>query len=263
MLCEIHLVSWLPYVTIPNLLWEYQALPAALSPLASGPVFSGDHILLPPPHTQSLNALPVCAAHRVEFRLKGWGGSPRLTATVAAGTRHLLDTAGNPTRSEPGQVLASSARASYNQGHNRYEVDMLGEVTIPFLVEAARIHEALQRGDTDPAALESIRKEPLPAVGWQLHLCLQQGADLAPSAPIDCDESKRFFGHRTSLGGGPENRIHGQITFRPFPSYAVYVALRQGDGPRHDLPVFYFNGFGRNIAAVHSQETSRVRTVSW
>jgi hypothetical protein len=255
MLFSVHVFAWLPYNRIANLAWGRSGREAAANS-AAGPYFEGDRYVVPPATLEGMRGRSVRAWQGLDIPVADWGQAPGMSGgAVYPAPLHVLQEDGaTRVQTETGVATRSAARVGYNPGADAYEVDLEGEATIPFLVEAA--------ADTPTApTAEGL----VPALGWKLHLAIGQGASAAAGADIGpgCDESTRFFAGAHGLGGKGRNRVHGHIDFRFFPSYAVYVALRRPKGGSYSAPAFFANGFGRKITGIYSWTRSPLRPLSW
>ncbi len=258
MVFGVYVFAWLPYASIPNLLWDVPAGAAPAATAAAGPLFAGDRFVVPPLALEGMRHRSVRAWQGVEIPVNEWG-QPAGTGggPVQACPLHVLHADG-ATRVQTADAIVtrSALRVGYNPVRDAYEVSLEGEATIPFLVEAAAAAESPQGGGPEG---------PVPAVGWQLHLAIGMGKSAADSARVGpgCDESGRFFAGVQTLGGEDRNHVHGHIAIRFFPSYVVYVSLRRPEGGTYSAPVFFANGFGRKITGILCWTPSPLRPLSW
>ncbi|HMC88399.1 MAG TPA: hypothetical protein VKI17_02580 [Gemmataceae bacterium] len=258
MLFEVHVCAWLPYTTMRNVSWD---LPEEKR-IGAGPHFLGDHLHTPPLSPEGMRGKRVRAWQYLKLPAHSWGSSLTLgQPDVVAGDMVILGEDGQRMQTAPGRATRSSARVGFIEALDAYEIDLAGEATIPFLVEAA-VALARCRGEHLPGMTDVPEPGASPALGWQLHVLIQKGTGPIP-VRAGMDESGQFFSGCTSLGGAAEGLVHGTIATRAFPSYVVYVTLTRPEGSRYSAPVFFANGFGRKISGIRAWQTSSLRPVTW
>lgn len=271
MLVEVDIFAWIPHPDVPN---PIAALPGGIGrwgPGACGPRFGGDDFIIPaitPVGPSGMITRSFRARQNVTFLAAPWGSvagfrtsgvipgiTTVLTATRAAGGKicHRLTAT----------VVHSAASARFDAGSAWYEVVMEGKAQdpIPGAVGAYAI------GTRTGAAAAAVT----PALAWDLRLRLSSGSTLGfwtaasyrADAPFSLDQSGSCPGTSPSFGGGTGSLLHGLVTVRRYPSYAVYVTMTSSAGVRRSEIVFFADASSRNLLEIAVAQDSELRRVTF
>ncbi len=268
---EIDVFAWIPMAEVPNPIYALPGGTGRWGPGACGPKFGGDNFVLPPATVAAFlgsGAYTFRARQNLTFDAKPWGKvSGMRTGGVVPGTTTVLTATraagGRVCHSMTAAVLHAAASVSFDASSDWYQVEMQGKAQDPIPAAVGK-HVAGSLGQAGGTALT-------PALAWDLQLRLSSTAVLGfwtkqryfADAPLGFDDSGSLSGTASTLGGGTAHLLHGIITVRRFPSYAVYVTLTSDAGTRSTEIVFFANSASRGLAEIAVPWDSQIRQLTF
>ncbi len=250
----IEIFSWIPQPDVPNPIYSLPGGVGTWGPGACGPRFGGDDMIRPPA-TNWLWTSTRRASQSFAFKAASFGAPPHITfnAGVFPGTTTVLTApraaGGTICHSVRATVKSSAASVSWVASDGWYEVKLKGSAQDP-------VPAAVASGIAGPAA-GAAASAATPVLAWDLLLRFQSGTSLglltraryAAHSAVPMDVSATRFPAPANFGG-TSNLFHGLCTVRRFPSYVVYVGIKNGTAPAVTIPVYFADASGRNLAEI-------------
>ena len=268
---EVDVFAWIPGAEVPN---PIGSLPGGVDRWgrgACGKFFGGDNFEAPPSTPKiwaGVAGKTFRARQNVTFQAIPWGkvSDSSTTGVIPGVTTVLTDTRsqnGKVCYSKEATVLHSSSAVIYDEDSKWYEVTMRGKVQDPIPAGVGKHIAGPVAGGTASFLT--------PALEWNLILRLSAGSELGfwttqrykADAPSGLDESSKLSPSSKTLGGGTDRLLHGIITTRRFPSYAVFASLTTKKGIHSTERIFFANASSRNLVEIAVPWDSQLRSITF